>query len=70
MQAAKDLKLSRVLRMHARRRKSSQSEGEFSRHTIMKHKKISNKKIRIMPSSLAAMATWWLHIYFSPTCSH
>jgi hypothetical protein len=38
--------------------------------TIMKHKKISNKKIRIMPSPLAAMATWWLHIYFSPTCSH
>jgi hypothetical protein len=31
MQAAKELKLSKVLHMHARRRKSSQSEGEFSR---------------------------------------
>jgi hypothetical protein len=30
--------------------------------TIMKHKKISNKKIKIMSSPLAAMATWWLHI--------
>jgi hypothetical protein len=31
MQAAKDLKLSKTLHMHARRRKSSQSEEEFPR---------------------------------------
>jgi hypothetical protein len=61
MQAAKDLKLSRVLHMHFT---CMQEEGnqvkmkENFQDTIMKHKKISNKKIRIMPSPLAAIATW------------
>jgi hypothetical protein len=70
MQAAKDLKLSKVLHMHAKEEGIQAKVKENFQDTIMKHKKISNKKVRIMSSTLATMATWWLHIYFSPTCSH
>jgi hypothetical protein len=60
MQAAKDLKLSRVLHMYftCMQKEGNQAKvKENFQDTIMKHKKISNK-IRIMPSPLTAMATW------------
>jgi hypothetical protein len=70
MQAAKDLKLSKVLHMHARRRKSSQSKEADPTTPSCEARRFFQDEDKEDVTSIASQGNLEAVQIVPPTCSH